>query len=133
MSYSDYGFVIRCVELADTGRVFYRGRKGAYTREKDAIPPSQTYNFSGAKRAIANLRKMYPDEQYCIKRLSIYYPEPLFDEQKATEKNLAPSIDKALTRLDELWEGKDNGDKMRINEVRRVLMNVKEQLIRKGE
>ena len=76
---------------------------------------------------------MYPDEQYCIERLSIYYPEPLFDEQKATEKNLAPSIDKALTRLDELWEGKDNGDKMRINEVRRVLMNVKEQLIRKGE
>ena len=55
------------------------------------------------------------------------------DEQKATEKNLAPSIDKALTRLDELWEGKDNGDKMRINEVRRVLMNVKEQLISKGE
>ena len=43
MSYSDYGFVIRCVELADTGRVFYRGRKGAYTREKDAIPLSQTF------------------------------------------------------------------------------------------
>ena len=41
------------------------------------------------------------------------------------------SIDHAMTRLDELWNGNDfdNGDKMRINEVRNVLRMLKEGLI----
>lgn len=30
MIYDDKGCVIRCVELMDTGRVYYRGMKDAY-------------------------------------------------------------------------------------------------------
>ena len=29
MTYDDKGYVIRCVELMDTGRVYYRGMKDA--------------------------------------------------------------------------------------------------------
>ena len=136
MIYDDKGYVIRCVELMDTGRVYYRGMNNAYANEKDAIPQSHTYTLSGVKRAIANLRKMYPAEEYSIERLSVYYPEILFLQSKSTKrKNLSDSIDNALMRLDELWNGNnfDNGDKMRINEVRRTLMNAKERLIGSGK
>ena len=136
MIYDDKGYVIRCVESMDTGRVYYRGMKDAYANEKDAIPQSHTYTLSGVKRAIANLRKMYPAWEYSIERLSVYYPEILFLQSKSTKrKNLSDSIDNALMRLDELWNGNnfDNGDKMRINEVRRKLMNAKERLIGSGK
>ena len=136
MIYDDKGYVIRCVELMDTGRVYFRGMKDAYANEKDAIPQSHTYTLSGVKRAIANLRKMYPAWEYSIERLSVYYPEILFLQSKSTKrKNLSDSIDNALMRLDELWNGNnfDNGDKMRINEVRRTLMNAKERLIGSGK
>ena len=79
---------------------------------------------------------MYPDGEYSIERLSVYYPEILFLQSKSTKrKNLSDSIDNALMRLDELWNGNnfDNGDKMRINEVRRTLMNAKERLIGSGK
>ena len=134
--YDDKGYIIRCVELQDTGRVYYRGMKDAYANEKDAIPQSHTYTLSGVKRAIANPRKMYPAEEFSIERLSAYYPEEMFPQSKSTKrKHLAASIDNALMRLDELWNGNnfDNGDKMRINEVRRTLMNAKEQLIGSGK
>ena len=49
MIYDDKGYVIRCVELMDTGRVYYRGMKDAYANEKDAIPQSHTYTLSGVK------------------------------------------------------------------------------------
>ena len=41
------------------------------------------------------------------------------------------AIEHAMVRLDELWNGNDfdNGDKMRINEVRRVLNALKEDLL----
>ena len=136
MIYDDKGYVIRCVELMDTGCVYYRGMKDAYANEKDAIPQSHTYTLSGVKRAIANLRKMYPAWEYSIERLSVYYPEILVLQSKSTKrKNLSDSIDNALMRLDELWNGNnfDNGDKMRINEVRRTLMNAKERLIGSGK
>lgn len=133
MIYDDKGYVIRCVELDGTGRVYYRGMKDAYANEKDAIPQSHTYTISGVKRAAANLRKMYPAEDFSIERLSAYYPDELFRQAKSG-KNLSASIDNALMRLDELWNGNDfdNGDKMRINEVRRTLMNAKEQLVGRG-
>ena len=136
MIYDDKGYVIRCVELMDTGRFYYRCMKDAYANEKDAIPQSHSYTLSCVKRAIANLRKMYPAGEYSIERLSVYYPEILFLQSKSTKrKNLSDSIDNALMRLDELWNGNnfDNGDKMRINEVRRTLMNAKGRLIGSGK
>ena len=121
MIYDDKGYVIRCVELMDTGRVYYRGMKDAYANEKDAIPQSHTYTISGVKRAVTNLRKMYPDVEFSIERLSVYYHTELFSQPRSVKKkNLIASIDNAMVRLDELWNGNDfdNGDKMRINEVR---------------
>ena len=40
-------------------------------------------------------------------------------------------VEKAMTRLDELWNGNNfnNGDKMRINEVRFVLRELKEKIL----
>ena len=132
MIYDDKGYVIRNVELMDTGHVFYRGMKDTYANEKDAIPQSRTYTLSGVKRAVANLRKLYPDTEFSIERQSAYYPEELLPQSKSNKnKNLASSINHAMVRLDELWDGNDfdNGDKMRINEVRRTLMYAKEQVI----
>ena len=53
MIYDDKGYVIRCVELMDTGRVYYRGMKDAYANEKDAIPQSHTYT----RRTLMNAKE----------------------------------------------------------------------------
>jgi len=132
MEYDQYGYLIRCVELMFTGRVYYRGTKDAYANEKDAIPPSHTYTLPGARRAVSNLRRMYPNEEYCIERQSAYYPDDL-SPKPSKKKDMIEGIDHAMTRLDELWNGNnfDNGDKMRINEVRNALTKVKEHLLKR--
>ena len=50
-------------------------------------------------------------------------------ETGRNETDLRSSIDHAMLRLDELWNGNDfdNGDKMRINDVRAVLRKIREE------
>lgn len=71
MVFDDKGYVIRCVDQF-SGRVAYKGRH-IYTLEKDALMPNETFTISGAKRSLANLERMYPDQFYSIERLSCYY------------------------------------------------------------
>ena len=127
------GYVIRCVNR-DTGRVLYRGSHSKTTRHKDSLRPQDTYTFTGAKKALLNLERLYPDGSfYSIEKLSCYYDD--FDsdtpDKKDYREEIFADIDHALVRLDELWEGNDfhRGDKMRINEVRAVLRRIKEKLI----
>ena len=136
MEYDDKGYVIRCVDQF-TGRVLYRGSHQKYSYEKDALMPNDTYTISGAKRALANLERMYPDAGfYSIERRSCYY----FDYEEHRSKgdyrqSIYDRISHAMKRLDELWDGNDfdNGDKMRINEVRSDLRMIKTILLEQGE
>ena len=96
--------------------------------------PSETFTLSGAKKALANLQRIYPEGGfYSIERLSCYYID--FGEQRIItdpKQKIYDKISHAMNRLDELWDGNefDNGDKMRINEVRAVLKRIKEKLLR---
>ena len=130
--YYDKGYVIRCVDPYN-GRVFYRGPKERYVTEKDALMPNETYTISGAKRAKANLERMYPDVSfYSIERLSCYYLNYSDREKKDDYRSdIYKGIAHAMKRLDELWNGNDfdNGDKMRINEVRSDLRMIKTILL----
>ena len=70
--------------------------------------------------------------QYSIERLDEFYFTPGDDGASVRDYPLMKSsIDHVMTRLDELWNGNDfdNGDKMRINEVRNVLRMLEEGLI----
>lgn len=129
------GYVIRCVNR-DTGRVRYCGSHSKYARLKDSLRPQETYTFTGAKKALSNLERLYPDGSfYSIEKLSCYYDDD-FDsdtpDKKDYREEIFADIEHAMVRLDELWEGNDfhRGDKMRINEVRAVLKRIKEQLLR---
>ena len=128
----DKGYVIRCVDKF-SGRVLYRGSHQKYSHQKDALMPNDTYTISGAKRALANLERMYPDADfYSIERLSCYYFD--FEEPRKEDdyrKKIYDRITHSMNRLDELWEGNnfDNGDKMRINEVRSDLRMIKSILL----
>ena len=122
------GYVIRCVDQIN-GRVLYRGSRQKYAYKKDALMPNDTYTFSGAKRALANLQRMYPEACfYSIERLSCYYFN-LGDSRKISEPNqkIYSIISHSMTRLDELWDGNDfhREDKMRINEIRKGLREIK--------
>ena len=128
------GYVIRCVNR-DTGRVLYRGSHSKYTRQKDSLSPQDTYTLTGAKKALSNLERLYPDGSfYSIEKLSCYYYD--FDsdtpDKKDYRERIFADIEHAMVRLDELWEGNDfhRGDKMRINEVRAALKHIKENLLR---
>lgn len=127
------GYVIRCVDR-NTGRILYRGSRGKYTAQKDSLRPQDTYTFTGAKKALSNLERMYPDGGfYSIEKLSCYYYDfdsDTPDKEDYREKIFA-DIEHAMVRLDELWEGNEfhRGDKMRINEVRAVLKRIKETLL----
>ena len=55
------GYVIRCVDHI-SGTVLYRGNKSTYSREKDSLAIGDTYTHAGAKRALANIQRMYPDD-----------------------------------------------------------------------
>ena len=127
------GYVIRRFDR-NTGRVTYRGNHQKFSRQKDALRPEDTYTFTGAKKALLNLERLYPDGSfYSIERLSCYYDD--FDsdtpDKKDYREKIFADIDHAMVRLDELWEGNDfhRGDKMRINEVRAVLKRIKERLL----
>ena len=127
------GYVIRCVNR-DTGRVLYRGSHSKRTRQKDSLRPQDTYTFTGAKKALLNLERLYPDGSfYSIEKLSCYYDD--FDsdtpDKKDYREEIFADIEHAMVRLDELCEGNDfhRGDKMRINEVRAALKRIKEKLL----
>ncbi|MBR1812563.1 MAG: hypothetical protein IJ773_01940 [Lachnospiraceae bacterium] len=132
----DKGYVIRCVDKF-SGRVLYRGSHQKYSHEKDALMPNDTYTISGAKRALANMERMYPDGSfYSIERLSCYYID--FEERRLEgdfREGIYNRIAHAMKRLDELWDGNDfdNGDKMRISEVRSDLRTIKTILLEQGE
>ena len=120
------GYVIRCVDLHGNGSLYYRGNHNTFHKKKDTFTINETFTLSGAKRSVANLRKN-SNEEYCIERLSSFYytiPHP-------KKNNLDEKIEHALHRLDELFDGKDKGNKMRINEVRSVLYAVREQMIKR--
>ena len=124
------GYVIRCHDLLD-GSTDFRGMKGVFTRTNDGLAEGDTYTLSGAKRALSNMRRLCFDPnryQYSIERLEEYYL-PSFETKKQDADSQRKAIDHALKRLDELWNGNDfdNGDKMRINEVKRVLRALKEE------
>ena len=136
MEYDDKGYVIRCVDKI-SGKVLYRGSHQKYSHEKDALMPNDTYTISGVKRALANLERMYPDDSfYSIERLSRYNYD--FEERQPEgdyRQGIYNRIEHAMKRLDELWDGNDfdNGDKMRINEVRSDLRMIKAVLLEQGE
>ena len=125
---NDRGYIIRVLNLWN-GSVYYRGQRDTFSQTKAGLTPSDTYTLSGAKRALSNLRRLCldPDRyQYNIERLDEYYMQ----ETGGNETDLRSSIDHAMLRLDELWNGNnfDNGDKMRINEVRAVLRKIREEM-----
>ena len=133
ITYDDKGYVIRSVDPF-SGEVLYRGLRGLYSYEKDALHPADTYTLSGAKRALANLQKMYPDKEFIsIERLSCYYVNDSEQEKPSdSRREIYDAIRHAMNRLDELWDGNDfdNGDKMRINEVRADLRRIKSLLLK---
>ena len=121
MIYNETGYVIREHDLF-SGRTYYKGKK-EYTKTKNGISMRDTYTLKGAKTAITNinLRSRGSDTtQYSIERLDECYPE-------SNEKNSQYDKDfkHAIKRLDELIDGNDfdNGDKMRINEVKGILQD----------
>ena len=131
----DKGFVIRCVDSM-SGRVMYRGANKKISFIKDSFREKDTFTISGAWRALRNFERMYPDEAfYSIEKISSHY---FINEDKSNpskgasdKKALLEDIEKAMIRLDELWEGNDfdKGDKMRINNVRYALNEIKEYLM----
>lgn len=127
------GYVIRCHDLHD-GTTDYRGIKGIIAKTKAGLTVGDTYTLSGAKRALSNMRRLCfePDtNQYSIERLDEFYFSLSNDDNSGPDSSrMKSSIDHAMVRLDELWNGNDfdNGDKMRINEVRRVFRMLKEAI-----
>lgn len=134
----DKGYVIRCVDRFD-GSVLYRGAGSGhkYVRKKDALMPKDTYTISGAKRALANLQRLYPDGKfYSIERLSCYYFDWGEDSKEGDyRERIYDRISHSVKRLDELEEKNnfDRGDKMRINEIRYDLRMIKTILLEQGE
>ena len=132
MVFDDKGYVIRCVD-SFTGSVIYRGCHQKRSFEKDALMPNETYTISGAKKALANRQRMFPDSWfYSIERLSCYYVD--FDTSRKVPNRqnvIYEKISHAMAQLDELWDKNnfDRGDKMRINKVRADLREIKTILL----
>ena len=128
---NEKGYVIRCHDLHD-GSTYYRGCKELIAQTKAGITVGDTYTLSGAKRALSNLQRLShdPDHQYSIERLDEFYSSRGIPVRSRDREEQCQRIDHAMKRLDELWNGNyfDNDDKMRINEVRRVLRGLKEDL-----
>ena len=127
------GYVIRCHDLLD-GSTDFRGQKGVFARTKAGLTAGDTYTLSGAKRTLANMRRLCFDSdryQYSIERLDEYYVSLIDPADRDTDAmRMGKSVDDAMKRLDELWDGNDfdNGDKMRITEIRNVLRMLKGNL-----
>ena len=129
----DKGYVIRYVDEI-TGKARYFGANHRMSNIKDSIREKDTYTRAGANKALANYLRLYPDSGfYSIEKISSHYSN--FDEElmdiDEKKQRLMSDISKALDRLDELWDKNvfDNGDKMRINEVRSIFKRIKEYLI----
>ena len=124
LCYSDNGYVIRIHDLND-GKTYYKGRT-KYFPAKSGITMRDTYTFKGAKVAATNLRNNYSNNdsmQYSVERLAECYIR--YDEKSQNDKQYQESLQHAMKRLDELWDkhALDNGDKMRINEVKSILQD----------
>ena len=126
------GFVIRHHNLFD-GTTCFAGQKGVVSRKKVYFTLGDTYTLSGAKKAVANLRRLHDDEfQYSIEMLEECY---LWTDKEKTDDNrkrICDSVEEAMEKLDELCTGNDfhNGDKARVNSVRRTLRELKKELLR---
>ena len=128
------GYVVRMVDRFN-GRIIFQGRKGKIVHDKDVFRSEDTFTLRYAKSSLANIERLHPDVYFLsIERLSCYYWKSYVDESRTRQwKEYAfRDIEHAMVRLDELWNGNDfdNGDKMRINEVRHALERIKEDLLR---
>ena len=117
--YTDNGYVIRLHNLHD-GKTYYKGKKD-YSKTKSGIGMRDTYTLKGAKIAISTMLTNSGNNdttQYSIERLDECYPARIENDSQYDK-----DFKHAMKRLEELIDGNDfdNGDKMRINEVRRVL------------
>lgn len=138
MDNKEKGYVIRHHNLFD-GSTWFKGSNGTFARTKAGISVGDTYTLSGAKRALSNYQRMYPDfeSQYSVERLDDFYcfyneDADLFTKNK---NEINQSFEKAMRRLDELWERNvfNNSDKMRINEIKAALRMLNEQAVGKTE
>lgn len=127
----DRGFVIRHHNLFD-GTTYFTGQKGVVSRKKDYFTLGDTYTLSGAKKAVANLRRLQDDEfQYSIEMLEECYLWPYKEKTGDNRKEVCDSVEDAMKKLDELCTGNDfhRGDISRINSVRRILRELKKELL----
>ena len=124
INYNENGYVIREHNLF-SGETYYKGKKN-YSKTKTGITMCDTYTLKGAKTAITNinLRSRSSDTtQYSIERLDECYIR--YDNEPQSDEQYKENFQHAMKRLNELIDGNDfdNGDKMRINEVRKVLQD----------
>ena len=127
----DRGFVIRHHNLFD-GTTYFAGQKGVVSRKKDYFTLGDTYTLSGAKKAVANLRRLHDDEfQYSIEMLEECYLWPDEERTEDNRKRVCVTVENAMKKLDELCAGNDfhNGDISRINTVRRAIRELKKELL----
>ncbi len=127
------GYVIRCHNLFN-GTTIFKGCKEAVYKNKDVMRMEDTYTLTGAKKAMANYKRMSPDDDYqcSLERLEECYIR--FDRpERGKYSKLIEMIDAAAKRCDELVKGNDfhNIDKMRINEIKRILYLCKEEFLKK--
>ena len=127
------GYVIRCHNLFN-GKTAFRGRNMEYYEAKDVMRMEDTYTLTGAKKALANYKRISQDDdyQYSLERLEECYIR--FDRpERGKYSQLIKMIDAAAKRCDELVNGNDfhNIDKMRINEIKRILYLCKEEFLKK--
>ena len=128
--YPDRGYVIRSFD-AYHGYAEYRGQNHAVSEKKDTNHPRDTYNLTGARKALTSLtNRHYEDMFYSIERLSSYCPGMKPARRRMKKEDLDDWIVHGLKRLDELCDHHDfhRGDMMRINEVRKLLKYMRERL-----
>lgn len=128
------GYVIRCYEPF-SGEVYYRpkGTRLLTAENKDSFMIEETYTFKGAKKAIANLQRYGGNSedhtQYSIERLSCYEYHST-QETSLSKKRAEAAYETACRRIIELKEKHDfdNGDLMRLGEIRDALMILRDAL-----
>ncbi len=127
--YPDDGYVIRSFD-AFRGVALYRGRNHVVSIKKDAIQSRDTYNLTGARKALTSLTNRHQEDMfYSIERLTSHCPGHDLVPDHREIKDLDKKIALALQRLDELCDNHEfrKGDKMRINEVRKVMKYIRER------
>ena len=96
------GFVIRHHNLFD-GTTCFAGQKGVVSRKKEYFTLGDTYTLSGAKKAVANLRRLHDDEfQYSIEMLEECY---LWTDKEKTDDNRKRICDSDCRSVPEIPSG----------------------------